>query len=101
LIRKAREVLEGLTKHIFSALFFTINGSKFMIGCFLNVVISFALISAATYFFIVASINNLISLRKAPRQRCPLQKSVTIVCVKFQLLRVVALFAPPLSRELI
>jgi large conductance mechanosensitive channel len=37
----------------FSAFTFTINGSKFLYGEFLNAVISFALVGAAIYFFIV------------------------------------------------
>jgi large-conductance mechanosensitive channel len=35
----------------FSAIEFTINGSKFPIGDFINAVISFILIAAAVYFF--------------------------------------------------
>jgi large conductance mechanosensitive channel len=45
----------------FSALVFTINGSKFMIGDFVNAVISFLLIAAAVYFFIVAPMNHLMA----------------------------------------
>ncbi len=37
----------------FSALTFTINGSKFLYGEFLNAVISFVLVGAAIYFFII------------------------------------------------
>ena len=43
----------------FSALVFTINGSKFPIGDFVNAVISFLMIAAAVYFFIVAPMNHL------------------------------------------
>ena len=45
----------------FSAITFTINGSKFAIGDFINAVISFLLIAAAVYFFIVAPLNALIA----------------------------------------
>ncbi len=38
----------------FSALTFTVNGSKFLYGDFINAVISFLLIGTAVYFFIVA-----------------------------------------------
>jgi large conductance mechanosensitive channel len=41
----------------FSALVLTINGSQFLIGDFLNAVISFLLIAAAVYFFIVVPVN--------------------------------------------
>ncbi|MBV9083938.1 MAG: large conductance mechanosensitive channel protein MscL [Acidobacteriaceae bacterium] len=45
----------------FSAISFTINGSKFAIGDFINALISFVLIAAAVYFFIVAPLNALIA----------------------------------------
>ena len=41
----------------FSALVLTINGSQFLIGDFLNAVISFLLIAAAVYFAIVVPVN--------------------------------------------
>jgi large conductance mechanosensitive channel protein len=37
----------------FSAIEFTVNGSKFLIGDFINAVVSFLLIGAAVYFFIL------------------------------------------------
>ena len=43
----------------FSALVVTINGSQFLIGDFLNAVISFLLIAVAVYFFIVVPVNAL------------------------------------------
>ena len=43
----------------FSQLVFTINNSAFHYGEFLNSVISFLLISAAIYFFIVAPVNTI------------------------------------------
>ncbi len=45
----------------FSNLFFTINGSKFMIGHFLNTIISFILVASAIFFFVVKPMNMLIS----------------------------------------
>lgn len=51
----------------FGGLLFTINGSKFMYGHFINAVISFLLVSAAVFFFVVKPINLLISRsRKEP-----------------------------------
>lgn len=41
----------------FSALAFEVNGSKILYGNFLNSVISFVLIAAAVYIFMVAPIN--------------------------------------------
>jgi len=41
----------------FSAISFTINNSQFLIGDFVNAVISFVLVAAAVYFFIVAPLN--------------------------------------------
>lgn len=43
----------------FSGLFFTINGSKFMYGNFLNVIISFIIVSATIYFFVVLPMNKM------------------------------------------
>ena len=45
----------------FSAIEFTVNGSRFLIGDFLNAVISFLLIGAAVYFFIVLPVNQLLA----------------------------------------
>jgi large conductance mechanosensitive channel len=41
----------------FSALVLTINGSQFLVGDFLNAVITFVLIAAAVYFAIVVPVN--------------------------------------------
>lgn len=45
----------------FSALKFTVNGSTFLYGEFVNAIISFVLITAAVYFFVVTPINALIA----------------------------------------
>jgi large conductance mechanosensitive channel len=45
----------------FSNLYFTVNGSKFMYGHFLNALISFALVATAVFFFVVKPINLLVS----------------------------------------
>jgi len=37
----------------FSVLFFTVNGSKFLIGEFINAVLAFVLLAAAVYYFVV------------------------------------------------
>jgi len=51
----------------FSGLYFVLNDSKFMYGHFVNAVISFVLVSAAVFFFVIKPINLLISrARKEP-----------------------------------
>jgi large conductance mechanosensitive channel len=52
----------------FSALTFTINGSKFLYGEFINALLSFLIIAAAVYFFVVVPMNVLIarSRKEAP-----------------------------------
>ena len=50
-----------------SMLFFTINGSKFMYGHFINALISFLLVASAVFFFVVKPMNVLIAKsRKTP-----------------------------------
>lgn len=41
----------------FSGLTFTVNGSRFLYGDFLNAVVAFASIAAAVFFFVVRPIN--------------------------------------------
>ncbi len=61
----------------FSAISFTVNNSVFAIGDLINAIISFLLIAAAIYFFIVLPMNALISRsRKEPppdptTRKCP------------------------------
>jgi large conductance mechanosensitive channel len=43
----------------FSAVHFSINNSQFLFGDFINAVVSFVLVAAAIYFFIVAPLNAL------------------------------------------
>ena len=45
----------------FSALAIEVNGSKLLIGDFMNAVISFVLLAAAVYFFIVLPVNALVA----------------------------------------
>jgi len=59
----------------FSALKFMVNGSVFGIGDFINAAISFLLVSAAVYFFVVTPVNALVSrMRKAPAPADPTTK---------------------------
>lgn len=50
-------------KSDFSKLYFTIHKSKFFYGVFLNAVISFLLVAAALYFFVVLPLNKLAERR--------------------------------------
>jgi len=43
----------------FSAVAFTVNGSRFLVGDFINAVVSFLLISAAIYYAVVVPVNAL------------------------------------------
>lgn len=45
----------------FSRLTFTINDSEFLYGHFINAIITFVLIAAAVYFFVVRPVNALIA----------------------------------------
>jgi large conductance mechanosensitive channel len=53
----------------FSAIKFTIRGSVFPIGDFFNAALSFLLISAAIYFFVVAPVNAIVE--RARRGQAP------------------------------
>jgi large conductance mechanosensitive channel len=61
----------------FSGLYFTVNGSKFLYGDFVNAAISFVIVAAAVYFFVVLPINALVSrARREPpadptTKKCP------------------------------
>jgi len=59
----------------FSALAFEVNGSKFLVGDFLNALISFVLVSLAVYFFIVVPINAMTARFSPPapadKKTCP------------------------------
>ncbi len=52
----------------FSALSFTINKSHFLYGAFLNALISFVVIAAVLFYFIVKPVNALMARRKSGPQ---------------------------------
>jgi large conductance mechanosensitive channel len=61
-----------VSKPDLSAISFTINGTVFPIGDFLNAAVSFLLVAAAIYFLVVVPVNSLISrMRKAPAPADP------------------------------
>ena len=61
----------------FSALYFTVNHSKFLYGDFIDALIAFLIIAAVIYFFVVVPINALVARsRKEPpadptTKKCP------------------------------
>jgi large conductance mechanosensitive channel len=48
----------------FSAITLTLNGSQFLIGDFINAVVTFVLVAAAIYFFVVMPMNMLEARRR-------------------------------------
>jgi large conductance mechanosensitive channel len=48
----------------FSALYFTINNSKFLIGDFINTLVSFLIIAAVIFFLVIRPLNLLLTRRK-------------------------------------
>ena len=61
----------------FSAIVFTVNNSKFLIGDFVNAIVSFILIGAAVYFFIVLPVNNLLARMRRQSTRHNLWTKIT------------------------
>jgi large conductance mechanosensitive channel len=62
----------------FSGIYFTINGSKFLVGDFVNAVVAFLIVALVVYYFVVLPVNRLVELSKpaaappAPTTRdCP------------------------------
>jgi large conductance mechanosensitive channel len=60
----------------FSALSFTINNSRFLYGAFINALLSFLVIAAVVYFFVVAPYARLMQRfnpqpQPAPERACP------------------------------
>ena len=61
----------------FSRLSFTLNGSNFRYGLFINALIAFLIIAAVVYFFVVVPINHLMERYKpssdepTPTKDCP------------------------------
>jgi len=61
----------------FDSLSFTINGSHFLYGSFINALISFLIIAAVIFFFVVKPVNALMARRRTetpvdvPTRPCP------------------------------
>ena len=61
----------------FSGLSFTLNGSKFMYGEFINAIISFVIVAGAIYFFVVKPMGMLMEKMKKPEEA---KESMTKTC---------------------
>ncbi len=59
----------------FSGFYFTINGSKFMIGDFINALVSFLIIAGVIYFFVVVPMNKLLAKVKRDEKVDPTEKA--------------------------
>ncbi len=60
----------------FSGLYFTINGSKFTYGSFLNALLSFVIIAAVIFFLVIKPVNHLMDRlgmtpKEDPMRECP------------------------------
>jgi large conductance mechanosensitive channel len=66
-----------VAKPDFSAIKFTINGSNFLLGDFINAIVSFLIIAAAVYYLVVLPVNALVArARREPpadptTKKCP------------------------------
>src|SRR5690348_6047059 len=59
----------------FSALYFTVNGSKFLFGDFINALLSFLLLAVIVYYFVVLPVSKLMDRFSPPApvstRECP------------------------------
>jgi large conductance mechanosensitive channel len=62
-------IAAAIAKPDFSALQFTVNGSKFLVGDFINALVSFVIVAIAVYYFVVLPINALVA--RAHREPAP------------------------------
>jgi large conductance mechanosensitive channel len=58
----------------FSGLRFSVNGSQFLYGHFINAAISFVLVAAAVYFFVIVPMNGLLARMKRGEVADPTNK---------------------------
>lgn len=63
----------------FSGLVFTLNGSRFMYGAFLNAVIAFLLVAAAIYFFVVVPMNKLLARVKKGEEKAEIPADIQLL----------------------
>lgn len=58
----------------FSRLSITVHGSPILYGDFLNAAISFLIVAAAAYFFVVLPMNKLMERFRRPESKAPMKK---------------------------
>jgi large conductance mechanosensitive channel len=58
----------------FSGVGFNVNGTPFPVGDFINAVVSFVLVAAAVYFFVVTPLNALMAKLNPPAATTPTTK---------------------------
>jgi large conductance mechanosensitive channel len=63
-------------KNQFAGLYFTLNGSKFTYGAFLNALLSFVIIAAVVFFLVIKPVNSLsarlgMAPKEEPMRDCP------------------------------
>ena len=61
----------------FSGMTFTLNGSVFMIGHFINALVSFILVASAVFFFVVKPMNMLVAQSRKEAPADPTTKKCT------------------------
>ena len=84
----------------FSAIEFTVNGSKFPLGDFINALVSFLLIGAAVYFLIVLPVNRLLArMRRGEAAPDPTTKKCPECLSDVPIAAAAARSVPPLSRK--
>ncbi len=71
-------IAAAMGKSDFSGIVYEVNGSKFLIGDFINALVSFLLIAAAIYFFVVVPVNAFMARKRRGEatpdpttQKCP------------------------------
>ncbi len=58
----------------FSGIYFTVNHSRFMVGSFINSLISFLIVAGTVYFFVVTPINTLVAKARKEEPADPTTK---------------------------
>lgn len=59
----------------FSGIYFTVNNSKFMVGDFINALISFLIIAGVIYFFVIVPMNKFMERLKRGEKVDPTEKA--------------------------
>ncbi len=65
----------------FSAWYFTVNGSKFLIGDFMNSLVAFLIIAFVVYYLVVVPVQKLMDLQKTPAPAEPVKTRPCPYCL--------------------